>query len=233
MLSGVIPRSFGFGFGVLREQSTSDPHGRPTTSYRVGGFGWCGLLGWHGAGSAKGMNAPNGTLTDLVERVLSENARTDSCWHWPGRLDRGGYGRIGRLLAHRVVYEKLRDPIPDGLTIDHLCRVRSCVNPYHMEPVSAAVNTARGQGPAGLNVHKTHCKHGHVFDEQNTRVTYQRAGWWRVCRPCHNARCRKSYHAAKALRESSRGGTSSVREVTGCGVARGRTGVLPTPPGED
>jgi len=67
----------------------------------------------------------------------------ESCWLWTGPLNPGGYGTNGGRLAHRVVYERLIGQIPAGLTLDHLCRVRNCVNPQHLEPVTIAENLRR------------------------------------------------------------------------------------------
>lgn len=70
------------------------------------------------------------------------------CWIWLGELNRNGYGRVcvkgKRPVAHRHVYETLVGPIPEGLLLDHLCRVRCCVNPSHLEPVTPKENTLRG-----------------------------------------------------------------------------------------
>src|SRR5262245_43846462 len=71
------------------------------------------------------------------------------CWLWLGSLDRGGYGRVSskgwrgcrNRLAHRLAYEAFISPIPDELTLDHRCRVRSCVNPAHLRPVTRGENT--------------------------------------------------------------------------------------------
>lgn len=71
------------------------------------------------------------------------------CWIWTGELNRNGYGRVWRLgrrvMAHRAMYELLVGPIPEGLVLDHLCRVRCCVNPKHLEPVTVRENTIRGE----------------------------------------------------------------------------------------
>ncbi|MDQ4143885.1 MAG: HNH endonuclease [Actinomycetota bacterium] len=116
-------------------------------------------------------------------------AFSPDCWVWTAATDRG-YGYFGLRkgcikLAHRLAYEALRGPIPEDLTIDHLCRNRSCVNPWHMEPVPRGVNTARGG-----NGIKTHCKRGHKFTLENTRIVPK----GRDCRACHNER-RRGYNA--------------------------------------
>ena len=81
-------------------------------------------------------------------RKLGRSQDTN-CWVWYGELNRNGYGRVWvqgkRLMAHRVVYESTRGPIPDGMVLDHLCRNRRCCNPDHLEPVTVKENTLRGQ----------------------------------------------------------------------------------------
>lgn len=78
-----------------------------------------------------------------------ERGPEGACWIWTGARQTTGYGNIlylGKVrLAHRLVYEILRGPIPDGLDLDHLCRVRWCVNPDHLEPVTRSVNLKRGE----------------------------------------------------------------------------------------
>jgi len=109
------------------------------------------------------------------------------CWIWTAQTSRDGYGRFafhGRKQAHRVAYECLVGPIPDGLQIDHLCRVRNCVNPKHMEPVTPAINSARSPiNVSSINRDKTHCVNGHPFDETNTYMWRGK----RVCRACNRA----------------------------------------------
>lgn len=109
--------------------------------------------------------------------------RTATCWLWKGALYLG-YGRIkvGRsqtFMAHRWSYEHFVGPIPEGKQLDHLCRVRHCVNPAHLEPVTIAENVLRGEGPFAQNARKTHCKHGHPIDGT------QKSG--RECRTCRRA----------------------------------------------
>lgn len=87
---------------------------------------------------------PQDKESTLWERVEV----TGFCWNWTGYRNRGGYGRYMHQkrmqLAHRVSYELLVGPVPDGLVIDHLCRNPSCVNPDHLEPVTNAENIRRG-----------------------------------------------------------------------------------------
>lgn len=131
-----------------------------------------------------------------VDRILERTAADpdSGCWIWQGAVNAGGYGRVsvgsraeGTLrqeFIHRAVYEALVAPIPEGLHIDHLCRVRHCVNPEHMDPVPKAVNTLRGEAPAARNARKTHCDNDHPLEGDNLRVT--RAGH-RQCRTCFRA----------------------------------------------
>lgn len=114
-----------------------------------------------------------------------------SCWIWQMARNNGGYG-IARVpgtrkktCAHRVVYEQIIGPIPEGLELDHLCRVRECVNPAHLEPVTPRVNSRRSSSPSGIHARKTHCPAGHPYDETNT---YYRPGGQRVCRACGRTR---------------------------------------------
>lgn len=110
------------------------------------------------------------------------------CWLWLGYVDRAGYGQVrheGRLTtAHRAVYEIVRGETA-AEDVDHRCRVRSCVNPDHLEPVSHRENMRRGSGFAGENARKTHCKRGHAFTPENTRP-HGRGN--RACKLCEKLR---------------------------------------------
>ena len=123
-------------------------------------------------------------------------AKGGDCWLWTGRLRKDGYANFsfeGRhVLAHRFAYELEIGPIPDGLTLDHLCRVRHCVRPDHLEPVTQAENVKRGQ-TGWHNKLKTHCKNGHPFNETNTTIP---PDGYRRCRLCKKLQMR-GYRAAK------------------------------------
>lgn len=96
-------------------------------------------------------------------------------------------GKVRKILAHRLSYELSIGRIPDGMDLDHLCKVTLCVNPDHLEPVSKRENFARGNG----NIHKTHCPQGHPYNEANTRYVKGRWGMARTCKTCENAYMRR------------------------------------------
>jgi len=110
---------------------------------------------------------------------------TAECWEWTGCKLRTGYGQFndGRsiVLAHRWAYENFARPVPAGCELDHLCRNRACVNPWHLEPVSHTENLARGSGAGAMAVRTNRCKRGHEFTPENTR---HRERGRRACRTC-------------------------------------------------
>lgn len=149
----------------------------------------------------------------IMLRLSVKVEASGDCWVFTGFRGSDGYPRLslgfGRqkrsVLAHRVVYEMLREPIPADLQLDHLCRNRACINPAHLEPVTSRVNTLRGVSPSALNAAKTHCKRGHRFDEKNTRL---RPGGVRACRECERYRRRR-----RSLLKSVRHDGSALADV--------------------
>lgn len=120
------------------------------------------------------------------------------CWLWQGATHRG-YGRVCHerrsWVAHRFFYTALVGPIPEGLTLDHLCRVRNCVNPAHLEPVTAIENYRRGQqGPAP----RTHCPQGHAYEGDNIAWVNQGGRKTRACRECRRVQSLAYVHRRKA-----------------------------------
>src|SRR5690606_22719242 len=105
------------------------------------------------------------------------------CWLYRGALNQDGYCRVrhyGRsTMGHRVIWEEFHGEIPASLTLDHICRNRACVNPWHTDPVPQQVNARRV--PA-----KTHCPAGHEYTPSNT---YRSTKGSAYCRQCHLTRC--------------------------------------------
>lgn len=134
----------------------------------------------------------------LPERFWSkvEPEPNTGCWLWSGSYYVNGYGAfgIGRgpRLAHRVSYMALAGDIPPRLHLDHLCRVRGCVNPDHLEPVTCRTNLLRGIGPSAIHAQKTHCPRGHEYHVRADRNA-------RGCRTCDAARARARWKSKASV----------------------------------
>jgi hypothetical protein len=160
-------------------------------------------------------------LTEF-ERFMAKVDTSGDCWLWTASLSGSGYGQffVGsrRWYAHRWSYDRFKGPIPDGLEIDHLCRVKVCVNPDHLEAVTHRENQRRGTSPVARNMDATHCIHGHEFTPENT-IQYRNGK--RACREC-SRRKRRAFYRANAEQErasrrqryaaSREGGTDDDRE---------------------
>jgi len=126
----------------------------------------------------------------------------DGCWLWHGGLFFGGYGSYffnGKSMrAHRVTYTVLIGEIPTGLCIDHLCRVRHCVNPEHLEPVTLRENILRGESVSAKAAKVTHCPQEHPYLGENLRTAHG----YRTCWECRRAydRAYSKAHPRKRIR---------------------------------
>ncbi len=126
-------------------------------------------------------------ISYLPYRISSkiEQVTESGCWIWIAYTHKQGYGRVSInnkvYNAHRVVYETLRGPIGYQLELDHLCRVRCCVNPDHLEAVTHKENVLRGNGIMASYIRRTHCKRGHPLQDSNKY--FMKNGYWR-CRAC-------------------------------------------------
>lgn len=125
-----------------------------------------------------------------IRLVCSVMISMDNCWFFAGKLSPQGYGQLrfyenGKhhyWAAHRVMYENLVGPIPEGLVIDHLCRNPICINPEHLEPVTPRENVLRGSSPLAGFAKQTHCKRGHEFTKDNTTIIGKSS---RRCKKCY------------------------------------------------
>lgn len=120
------------------------------------------------------------------------------CWLWTGTRNDSGYGTLSwngkTRLVHRLAYEASRGVIPEGRHLDHLCRIRHCFNPEHLEPKTPRGNVRSSPFTiASRNAAKTHCSKGHPFDATNTVIINAELGW-RACRVCRQQKSRR-YHA--------------------------------------
>ena len=133
-------------------------------------------------------------MRSAIERFEAKVERVPftDCWIWIGAVKPNGYGdfhfRNGHVSAHQAAYALHVGSVPDGLELDHLCRVRCCVNPRHLEPVTRQTNLLRGVRKTLV----TTCKNGHPFDGRNARQ--------RLC-----STCRREYSRAYKKRIKTRG----------------------------
>lgn len=128
--------------------------------------------------------------------------REDGCWLWLGALNEGGYGQApwngAKAMIHRIFFEVLREPIPPPMVLDHLCRVRNCVNPDHLEIVTHRENTLRGIGRTAINARKKKCHLGHDFDPT---LRYGKR-WCRICSRAKDAVKHRRWRKARRILEA-------------------------------
>lgn len=123
-----------------------------------------------------------------MDRIWNRVRKTKSCWLWVGEVSWNGYGRLQinkrRISAHRYFYELLAGVVPEGMELDHLCRVKNCVNPNHLEVVTHSENVRRAWKVRIDN--SPSCPNGHEYNEKNLYVAYDKKNGkkWRMCRKC-------------------------------------------------
>lgn len=133
----------------------------------------------------------------------------DECWLWTGYVQPNGYGKFkptdnsSSIWVHRMAYMLEVGPIPEGLTLDHLCKMPRCCNPAHLEPVTLRENLLRSDSASGRNARKTHCPKGHPLEGDNVIVRKTKTGIGRECRACENARQRERYEADREARKAT------------------------------
>lgn len=136
----------------------------------------------------------------VLDRLIANLEVDGDCWLWSRSTTDDGYGQISvkraMIRAHQVVYELFVGPVPAGLQLDHTCRTSRCANPWHLDPVTSAENTRRGNACLSLPDRSkwTHCVNGHAFDERNTYV--HPVTGYRNCRRCRADR-QKVYDDAR------------------------------------
>lgn len=131
---------------------------------------------------------------DLPDRFWSnvEFEPNSGCWLWSGYVNHDGYGRVQINGKQTMVHRATFGVVPDGTELDHKCRVRSCCNPDHLDPVPHSENVRRGElsdSNRRRGQARTHCSHGHLYDEHNTGIN---ADGSRRCKTCHADRSRES-----------------------------------------
>lgn len=153
---------------------------------------------------------PRAAVVD-PSKVIARTIVGEGCWLWAGCINPvSGYGQFSMrvdgkthsLVAHRLTYELFVGPIPSWAEIDHLCRVRACVRPDHLEAVSHSVNVRRGVAPersVARFAAQTHCKQGHPLAGDNLYSYVDVAGYrHRQCITCRRATRRRAYERERA-----------------------------------
>ena len=128
--------------------------------------------------------------------------KVGECWLWEGKPSSHGYGTItikGRsTYAHVVSFVIFNSSIRENLVVDHICRIKNCVNPHHLRAVTHRTNSLENSDSiAAINFRKTHCKHGHEFNGETSSVRITKYGISRTCKVCMKIRNHKRYKKVK------------------------------------
>jgi hypothetical protein len=144
-------------------------------------------------------NATGRPPRPVMERIMRMVVKSEAgCWEYAAHSRKGNsYRQVNVYVdgkqvlryAHRVAYEHFVGEIPDGLQLDHVCRNRVCVNPAHLEPVTASENRRRATALI------THCPQGHPYDETNMRVQPDGRRYCRECKRARHRRASNGHHA--------------------------------------
>ncbi len=141
-----------------------------------------------------------GIVISAAERFWPKVVKSGDCWMWEGNRTPRGYGMFWsgeRLVsAYRWAYEDAEGSVPNGMELDHLCRVHACVRPSHLEAVVHRTNILRGVGPTAINARKTHCNYGHLYSDDNL---YLPPSGQRVCLTCKR-RLQQGYRQRRRAR---------------------------------
>lgn len=144
-------------------------------------------------------------LIAAVERILAGSvAGRNGCVLWTGHVNHAGYGYISvkhrKKSVHRLAFSGFKGAIPEGLEIDHLCRVRNCVNPVHLEAVTHSENLLRSERRRIAIGDK--CANGHTYSEE---TLYLRPDGRQVCKPCKQTVSRNSKRRMRAIKVADGG----------------------------
>jgi len=138
------------------------------------------------------VDSGRGRMT-TIDRFWQKVNKTSGCWFWTGALTWNGYGRFHnpalktnrkQTRAYIFAWELQYGPKKKDMDLDHLCKVRHCCNPDHLEMVTRHVNLLRGE-----KCQRTHCPQGHAYTPENTFIPKGRTD--RNCRTCKRHRDRK------------------------------------------
>jgi hypothetical protein len=152
------------------------------------------------------LREPN--LFELPQRLqpLIMPEPISGCWIWIGSVTSSGYGQWNYTpdrTVHRFIYKMFIGSIPDGMVLDHLCRLKTCVNPFHLEIVTQRENSRRGL--RNQYTAKLHCPQGHPYSGNNLSIHFRNGRSYRMCKECGKQSMRR-------VRARKKGSNIPIRE---------------------